>query len=313
MKRRALFVGEAMVELSLAPDGATASIGVAGDVLNAAVYCRAGLGDNWQVAFVSAVGVDSFSNRIQHFAEEHRIDCSGLKCDPSRECGLYAIELKASGERSFNYWRSESAARYMFGVVAPGDFSVLAGADLIFYSAITLAILPQEIRIGFLEAIACARNAGCLIAFDSNYRLRLWESSEIARRTIRQAWETCDIGFPSVDDEMALNGEGREEVKARFAALGLQLCILKEGENGPAILSPVEGGDSIIWPKASEVVDTTGAGDAFDGAALGAWLETADSKAAAAAGHSTARKVVGIRGAIAPFLNRRTVPDSRKR
>ena len=56
---------------------------------------------------------------------------------------------------------------------------------------------------GFLEA---HRARGGLVAFDSNYRPRLWPDPETARAEMAALWRLTDIGLPSVDDEIGAVG-----------------------------------------------------------------------------------------------------------
>ena len=77
------------------------------------------------------------------------------------------------------------------------------------------------------------------MAFDSNYRPRLWPDAETARREVGGFWALTDIGLPSLDDEMALFGEaGEAGVLARLAAAGVRRGALKRGAGGPLPLGP---------------------------------------------------------------------------
>src|SRR5688500_5005419 len=108
-------VGEAMIELSaFDPAGARVAVGVAGGVLNTAIYLKRAL-PGAEVAFVTALGDDAFSD---HMAAVMRAEGLAIDIVPrlsGQAPGLYAIALDARGERSFTYWRGESAARAMFG------------------------------------------------------------------------------------------------------------------------------------------------------------------------------------------------------
>ena len=68
-----LFVGEPMIELAVPQAQDTARLGVAGDVLNAAIYMRRALRGAARVELVTALGRDRFSDRIMSFAEAHGV------------------------------------------------------------------------------------------------------------------------------------------------------------------------------------------------------------------------------------------------
>ena len=154
--------------------------------------------------------------------------------------GLYAISVDAAGERSFTYWRETSAARTLFlppCEVAPGR---LAGFDLVYFSAITLAILAPAAREALASFLAGYREQGGRVAFDSNYRPRLWPDAATAKAEVARFWALTDIGLPSLDDELALYGEADEAaVLARLAAAGVRRGALKRGRRGSA---PARGG-----------------------------------------------------------------------
>lgn len=153
---RLVSIGECMVEL--APHGALWQMDIAGDTLNTAWYARALLPKDDEVAYLTALGHDAFSNRALAMMTEAGIATDLIQRHPSRSIGLYAIALK-DGERSFAYWRDTSAARTLAD--GPEALEGLKRADVIHVSGVTLAILPPEGRARLIAALggAAARGA----------------------------------------------------------------------------------------------------------------------------------------------------------
>ncbi|WP_299047302.1 sugar kinase [uncultured Tateyamaria sp.] len=286
-------IGEAMIELSMAGD--KADVRVAGDTLNTAIYLKRCAPD-LQVDYITRVGTDAFSDRILETMQAEDIGTEAIERDPGGMPGLYAITTDAEGERSFSYWRDTSAARMVFVTPDGPNFSALEPYDVIYTSAITLAIMPASTRAALIRWLQAFRKSGGRVAFDSNYRPRLWGDVDAARAAMSAMWVLCDIALPSIDDEMALTGETASAVVARF--LGLKRTgALKRGPDGPLCL---QTGTTAAYPAAERVVDTTAAGDSFNGAYLASVLTGGPQDDALRAGHELARQVIGHRGAILP-------------
>ena len=297
MNNRIVFAGEVMGELR--GDVAGYAVGFAGDTFNAAVYCKRALGDAGKVSYLTRLGHDPLSEGAVTLARSEQIDTHLMRRDTSRNIGLYAVKTDEHGERSFFYWRDQSAARALFS--DPKELDALEQADILCLSGITLAILQPNQRSALLGRIAELRTAGYLrLCFDSNYRPALWEDIATARSVITEAWSQTDIALPSVDDEMELFGDpDATAVMARLRDLGLRHGALKRSDKGPAPLDPsitITAG----FPRAEHVVDTTAAGDSFNGGYLAALMQGQSVEDCMLAGHMTARKVVGQPGAIIP-------------
>lgn len=286
MKRIAC-IGEAMIELSM--DGDQAHLAVAGDTLNTAIYLKRSWPDV-TVDYVTCLGQDMLSNRIVEFIAANDLGHANIQRIAHKSPGLYAINTAPDGERSFTYWRGDSAARQMF---SGADFRVLEQFDSLYFSGITLAILPQNIRLALLEWLYAAP---VQVIFDSNYRAHLWEDRTTAQKIIAEFWQRADIALPSIDDEMDVFGETEAQVAQRFLTQA-NSGALKRGARGPLSLGePVDA----QYEPVTEVTDTTAAGDSFNGGYLGALLSGKGQAAALQAGHAMAARVVQFRGAIIP-------------
>ena len=291
-------VGECMVEF--APDGNGAwRMGFAGDTFNTLWTLRGLLPGTVQTDYISAFGDDDFSRQQLAFFASHQIGTGQSPRLPGNRPGLYAITLDGH-ERSFTYWRSDAAARRLADDTALLAAS-LANRDLIYFSGITLAILEPATRATLMRALEQARAAGSRLAFDPNYRARLWPSLDEAKAAITAALQLADIALPTHDDEKQLFGDATPDATAgRLRDLGVPEFVVKDGGN-PARLGSTAGIEQIPAAKAALLVDTSGAGDAFNGAYLYARLTGEAPQAATLIAHRVAAAAIGVRGALTPF------------
>jgi 2-dehydro-3-deoxygluconokinase len=281
---RIVFIGEAMIELSSA--GEHWRMGYGGDTLNTAIHL-ARLGHD--VAYLTALASDPMSAELKAKWTAEGLDTSLVLDHPTRSTGLYAITTNAEGERSFSYWRDSSAARDMFSLKGVEAALARAGkADLIAYSLITLAILPETARARLLAL-------DVRIAFDGNYRPRLWSNPSSAASARDAAITRASIGLPTLEDETQISGEASASAVARhWQSLGCAETVVKIGAQGCRI----PDGKIIPPPKVLSPIDTSGAGDAFNAGYLHARLSGATPEEAAHEGHRLAGWVVMRAGAI---------------
>lgn len=291
-------IGECMVEIAPA-EGGLHRLGYAGDTFNAAWCSRLLLPPERGVRYVTTVGTDWVSDALHAFMAAAGLDLRYVRRDPARAPGLYAVRLDADGERSFAYWRQGSAATTLAD--DPAHLAAaLAGAGIALFSGITLAILPEPGRAALWDALAAARRGGTRIAFDPNYRPRLWPSADAARDAMDRFAAIVDIVLPSFSDENALFGDATPAATAaRFAACGVGEIVVKDGA-APALCVAVGGTHRVAPPAALRPIDTTGAGDAFNGAYLARRLAGAPPAIAADLGHRAAAVAVMTRGALVP-------------
>ena len=298
---RVACIGECMVELS-SLDLATGSAGVAvaGDTLNTAIYlARETPRERVTVSYVTLLGADTLSDQMVRAISAEGIDCSLIGRQPDRQPGLYLVERDEEGERSFQYWRSESAARRLFSDGAP-SLEALTGFDLVYLSGITLAILPSERRAALIETCAALRQSGCVIAFDSNYRPRLWENSAAARKATDAMWRVTDVGFPSLEDLQALHGATTaERSKTQLAEMAVSEIVLRDGNRGTTTRRAGKP-DRHHRPTPVAVVDSTAAGDAYNAAYLASRLKSGTESEAMRAAQLLAERVLSYPGAILP-------------
>ncbi len=288
---RAVLVGEAMLELS--QDSSGWRLGYGGDTLNTAIHlARSGI----DTAYLTALGTDPFSDDLKARWAAEGLDTSLILADPARNPGLYAITCDEAGERSFTYWRGESAARRVFACAGiDAAFAAAEYADLMVFSLISLAILPPEGRESLLALARMVRKHGGLVAFDGNYRPRLWPDAETARAARDAAIAVATIGLPTLEDETMLSGEKTAKaVAAHWQALGCKETIVKLGPAGCRL----PDGQIVAPERVLAPVDTSGAGDAFNGGYLAARLRGEAPAEAALAGHVLAGWTIMRRGAI---------------
>lgn len=292
---RFLSIGECMVELSQAEDGHLRK-GFAGDTFNTAWYARVCLPADWSVDYFTTLGDDAMSDEMVAFMRGAGIGTADIRRLRGKTPGLYMINLK-NGERSFSYWRDSSAARLL---AADGDAlrAAIEASDVLYFSGITLAILPREDAYTLLAELRRAKAAGKPVAFDPNLRPRLWSSLDAMHTMITDGARASTVVMPSFDDEAAHFGDDSiAGTIRRYRQYGADMVVVKNGPEGATV--GTDANETLVPAvEVDKVVDTTSAGDSFNGAFLAHYLQHGDPLAAAAFAAEIAAKVIQEYGAL---------------
>ncbi|MGR5002089.1 sugar kinase [Vibrio celticus] len=297
---RVAIIGECMVELKKEHDELKQGFG--GDTLNTAVYLsRLTKPQGIETAYLTGLGKDPLSREMLTAWAAEGINTEMVHYSDTKIPGVYAIETAPDGERTFLYWRNDSAAKYW---LRECDFEnlirTLSQYQMIYLSGISLAIIAEDCREQLIELLTLCRNKGTTIAFDNNFRPSLWDSTERARDFYSKTLRITDIAFLTYDDEIMLWGDKHEdEAISRTKNFGVKEIVVKRGADACYVVTTTQQ-ETVAATNVENVIDTTAAGDSFSAGYLAKRILGGTAKDSASAGHSVASTVIQHRGAIIP-------------
>jgi 2-dehydro-3-deoxygluconokinase len=291
-----LCMGEPMLEfnqLPLQPDGTRHYLeGHGGDTSNAAI---AAARQGARVSYITALGNDMPGDSFMALWEQEGVDASTVIRTDRWQTGVYFVTHDERGHHFLHYRTNSAAAMYK-----PADLpeAAIAGARMFYVSGISQGISTSATDAVF-AAIDIARRNGVQVAYDTNYRPRLWPPARAAA-VIHAAMAQTDYALPGMDDVAVLTGLTEPDAILDFyLRLGPKVVVLKMGESGAYLATPDHR--VLISRHEVHVVDATGAGDTFCGSFLARILSGDDPEAAARyAGVAAALKCTGY-GAVAPI------------
>jgi len=229
-----------------------------------------------EATFVGSVGEDLFGDFILRALEAEGVDTSGVgRQSPPTRTSLAFVEIGADGDREFTFYRSSPAADEL---LAPEDVTedLLSGASFVNFGSIPL--IRDPVRSATHRIAELAREMNIPVAFDVNFREHLWESAEAAREAVDPLLDLSTI-VKLGDDELSplLGTDSAEEAAGMLLDRGVSLVLISKGPDG-AFYATTEFTGEVPTFDVGEIVDATGAGDAFLAATLvhlsdGPWEE----------------------------------------
>lgn len=304
-------IGEVMIELAgaepSAEGGERKALGYAGDTYNTLVTL-ARLGT--RSAYVTRLGDDHYSDAIIERLGNEGIGTDTIVRQEGKVPGLYMIHNSPDGEREFFYWRDRAPARALFH--SDDEMNTLAeqlaDTDMVYLSGITLAIIGEAGRKNLLSFLRRYKERGGKVAFDSNYRPRLWDNTQQAQQANSELLALTDLALLTLDDEELLwgtDGDAIAEVQARYQDCNISELVLKRGAEDVIIIKAGEQ-ERVAVPKVTDIVDTTAAGDTFNAGYLAAHLAGKSPAEAATQANRCAGIIIRHRGGVIDkqvFLN----------
>ena len=251
-----------------------------------------------EVTMISAVGDDGYGRWIINDLLDENIDTRGVHRLPDCFTPMVMALIEPDGERLVVVWPPDGGAQSEIRN-AYIDPDLLTGKSWLHTTGMCLRASPS--REAVLHGMQQARAAGLTVSIDLNMRLELWDLSPQTKTTFMQAIELADIVFGNALEEiLPLSGEQSLETAARQLAAGQRIIVARMGAGGAWIAAPDEEIHSPAFQM--QIVDTLGAGDAFNSGFITARLAGHDLMQAGRWGNAAAALKLtraGARGAPA--------------
>jgi len=257
-------IGEGLIELS-----SDVSLSLAktldkyygGDTLTTAVTARR-LGS--KVGYITRVGCDHFKEFLLDSWQAEGLDISQVKLTGDFN-GLYLLARPKNGAKEFSYYRKKTAASRLS--IEDISEKYIENAKIFYTSGIAQS-LSLSVNEAVKKAYSIAKENGLTTAYDPNYS-SLITTLEESKEYFDEVINNVDILFLSDKNDIAnlLDVDSYEKIIKYFWDLGVNTVVIKSSDDKKYYTG--YAGDIIACPFfIHETVDTTCAGDAFNGGFL---------------------------------------------
>jgi len=222
-----------------------------------------------KTAFIGKVGDDMHGQFLVDVLNDSGICTEAVVVDDNVFTTLAFVALSDSGERSFSFARKPGADTCL----TQGELKEEIIRDSKVFHIGSLSLTAEPAKGTTFKALEIAKEAGCIISYDPNYRAPLWDSKEVAIKGMRSVVSYVDVMKLSDEETTLLTDIAEPEGAAKkLVDMGVSIVAVTLGAEG-ALVCTKEG--SIIVPGyKADMVDTTGAGDSFWGGFLKCLLES---------------------------------------
>ncbi|HKJ70981.1 MAG TPA: carbohydrate kinase [Gammaproteobacteria bacterium] len=219
-------------------------------------------------AFVGKRGDDVFGQILQDHLERCGVDTSAFTASREAKTALAFIQHRDGAVPQFSFYRDPGADEMLRPQDVPAR--LLEGARAFHFGSISLYSEPAA---GATRAAADkVRAAGGLVSYDPNLRPAIMETRHGALEAAQSAIPRAHVIKVSAEELLELSG--MDDEAAGLAYLfdhGVRLAAVTRGPDGATVATA--GARADVPGEAVEVVDTTGAGDAFTAGLLTGLLE----------------------------------------
>ena len=249
-----------------APDGTLLMAPMPGGAPANASVAAAKLGA--RASFIGKVGDDGFGRMMTGVIKGYGVDTTHMSMTRTACTTMSFVTLTPDGDRSFTFARKPGADMMLSEDDVPAG--IFRAGDILHFGSSGL-IPDSPVKKAHKKALTYAKAAGSLIYFDPNVRLPLWDDPGELKMTILEHLPFADIVKVSDDELDFIFDTTVEQTAADFCfGKGAAVVFVTRGKNGAAVYTPSSftetGGISVT------AADTTGAGDAFNGAVMSRFI-----------------------------------------
>ena len=299
-QHRIIVLGDANVDMIVRlPDRTAGKLDLTGSVpqlqgggsaANVAV-ALARLGQN--VSFVGAIGDDGYGRWVIEDLAREGVDATGLYPVSDKFTPMVLALIEPHGERLVVVWPPEDGAHHHLPQKALHS-ALWQGATWLHTSGMCLRHSPTRETI--LRAMEEAKSNGVMVSLDLNIRNELWGFDAETRATFERAAKLSDVVLGNAEEEVCLLAETDAiEEATQVLSDGRRTIIARLGPAGALAATP--SGLFRAPGLTVDVVDTLGAGDAFDAGFIAARIAGRDIQEAMRWGNGVAALTISNGGA----------------
>lgn len=210
-------------------------------------------------AFIGKVGGDDFGRGLRRTLDAERVDTRGLIDDPEALTTLALVSHNTKGDPAFAFFEGA----HLNLTPADLDADLIRRAHIFHFGSVTLTRPPASTAT--LEALKIAKSARVITSFDINWRPAVWHGKGI--EAAAAPLQEVDVIKMNEGELTLVTGIDEPRVALRRLDVPARLVLITLGEKGCLFRLKGEVGIANA-PQVREVIDATGAGDAFTAAIL---------------------------------------------
>lgn len=255
-----------------------------------------------QVALVSCVGQDNLGVFLKEQIAQTGIDVSHIALSAEQPTSIVVVS-RTQGTPDFVAYRS--ADRMILPAHLPDE--LLAQSAIFHTTCFALSQNPAQSTL--VDAARRAQQQGCQVSIDANYAPSIWPNRPEAWKVLSDYCQHGALVKISEDDAERLYDKvvSNEQIISDLHEMGARLVCLTLGKEGSLI--SYEGGKQLcrLPGKKIDVIDATGAGDAFWSGFLTAYVDGCSVPVCAEAGMNMAEYKLTRAGALPSVIDKQKV------
>ena len=250
-------------------------------------------------ALISCVGNDNLGIFLKNEVAKTGIDISHVVTDDFQPTSTVIVS-KTKGTPDFIAYRTADR------MIQPSHIPNSLLAESAIFHTTCFALSQEPAQSAIVDAAKRANKLGCRGSLDANYAKQIWADRKQAWETISAYCSHDGLVKLSEDDAERIYGYkvSEEQVIEDFHGMGADLVCFTKGGEGSTI-SYEKGSKQIrLGVKPIEVIDATGAGDAFWAGFLTAFSEGKTIEICAHAGGNLAAFKLITKGPLPAVVNK---------
>ncbi len=299
-KSRVLVLGDANVDLLIplserlisTPTSRDSKLDLhgGGTAANVAVaLARLGL----NTGFIGTVGDDGYGRWVLMDLKKEGVNTRETSLIQDAFTSMVMALIYPDGERGLYVWPDEGGAHTK---LEPDSINQKMFETASWLHTTGLCLREEPVRSAQIKAMKLAQQAGLTVSLDLNLRLESWGMDRSLKKVFKRAIDYSQVVFGNGFEEIIpFTGESTIQAGAQVLSNGTRNVIARQGSEGALVVAP---GEFFFSPAFEvEVVDTLGAGDAFNGGYIAACLVGKDLPEAVRWGNAAAAMKIRKKGA----------------